>query len=269
MGVLNVTPDSFSDGGQHADVASAVRHGRALRAAGADIVDIGGESTRPGAARTPVDVEQGRVLPVVAALCAEGIAVSIDTVHASTAMAAVEEGASVINDVSGGLADERMLPLVAELEVPYVCMHWRAFSDRMDDHAVYDDVVLDVRNELAARLDACAAAGIELDRVVIDPGLGFAKTPEHNWALLRRLDELSTLGRPILLGASRKRFIGELLADSASGAPRPAAERDVATAALSALASLRGVWGVRVHDARASLDAIRAAHAWGPTATIT
>ncbi|MEM9517516.1 MAG: dihydropteroate synthase [Actinomycetota bacterium] len=262
MGVLNVTPDSFSDGGRYADETAAIDHGLALYQAGADIVDVGGESTRPGAARTPVDVERGRVLPVVAALARAGVPVSIDTVHASTATAAVESGALIVNDVSGGLADPQMLPAIAGLGSTYVCMHWRAFSDRMDDHAVYDDVVAEVRTELAGRLDACAATGIDLDRVVIDPGLGFAKTPEHNWALLRGLDALSSLGRPILIGASRKRFLGELLADGSSGTPRPADGRDVATATLSAMASLRGVWGVRVHDARASLDAISAAHAW-------
>ncbi len=268
MGVLNVTPDSFSDGGRYEDESAAVGHGLSLAAGGADIVDVGGESTRPGAARTPADVEQERVLAVVVALVSAGVPVSIDTVNASTAAMAVDAGALIVNDVSGGRADPQMLPTVAELGCTYVCMHWRAFSDRMDDHAVYDDVVVEVRNELAARLDACVAAGIDLDRVIVDPGLGFAKTPEHNWALLRGLDELSALGRPILLGASRKRFLGELLADASSFEPRPAAERDVATATLSAMASLRGVWAVRVHDAQASLDAIRTAHSWEQRSTL-
>ena len=262
VGVLNVTPDSFSDGGRYDDVESAIAHGRALYAGGADVVDVGGESTRPGAARTAPEIERERVMPVVGALAEAGVPVSVDTINASTAAAAVGAGAVIVNDVSGGLGDPGMLDTVAALGTTYVCMHWRAYSDQMDDHAVYDDVIGEVRDELAARLDACVAAGIDLERVVIDPGLGFAKTPAHNWMLLGGLDELATLGRPILVGASRKRFLGELLADSGTGAQRAPSGRDVATSTLSALASLRGVWAVRVHDVVATHDAIRAAHAW-------
>jgi dihydropteroate synthase len=260
MGVLNVTPDSFSDGGRWLDRDHAVAHGVAMRDAGADLVDVGGESTRPGAGRVDAEVETARVLPVVRELVAEGVRVSIDTTRAAVAEAAVEAGAAVVNDVSGGLADPAMAPAVAVARVPWILMHWRGHSDRMSRLATYDDVVREVRAELVARVDAAVRAGVEPAALVLDPGLGFAKTGAHNWALLRRLDALTELGFPVLVGASRKRFLGDLLADD--GVPRPTGGRDGATAAVSALAAQAGAWGVRVHDVAGSLDAVRVAAAW-------
>ena len=260
MGVLNVTPDSFSDGGRHLDRADAVAHGVALRAAGADLVDVGGESTRPGAQRVDAAEERRRVLPVVRELVAERVPVSIDTTRAEVADAALEAGATVVNDVSGGLADDRMAAVVASARVPWVLMHWRGPSARMTELAGYEDVIGEVRAELVARVDAAVLAGVDPDRIVLDPGLGFAKTAAHNWALLRRLDVLVELGFPVLVGASRKRFLGELLADAA-GRPRPPDGREVATAVLSAVAARAGAWGVRVHDVAASMDAVAVATA--------
>jgi dihydropteroate synthase len=248
MGVLNVTPDSFSDGGDHATVDAAVAYGVQLAADGADLVDVGGESTRPGAHRVPEQVEHDRVVPVVAALAQEGVRCSVDTTRPAVAAAAVAAGAVLVNDVSGGLADPAMLPSVADLGVPFVAMHWRGPSDTMRDRAVYDDVVREVCAELEERLEACAKAGIA--EVLVDPGLGFAKRAEHNWALLRALPQLQALG-PVLLGASRKRFLGELLDG------REPKGRDAATTALTVLAAQAGCWGVRVHDARGSADAVR------------
>jgi len=255
MGVVNVTPDSFSDGGAFADSDSAIAHGLALAAAGADIVDVGGESTRPGAERVSAEEERHRVEPVVAALSRAGVAVSIDTMRASTASAALEAGAVLVNDVSGGRADPDLPKLVADARVPYVVMHWRAHSAQMQQHADYDDVVRDVCDELRERVDDVVAAGVDPANVIVDPGLGFAKTPEHNWALLARLGDVLALGRPVLVGASRKSFLGALLADDAG--PRPTAGRDDATAALTVVAALAGAWGVRVHDVRANADAVR------------
>jgi dihydropteroate synthase len=260
MAVLNVTPDSFSDGGRFVEVHAAVAHARAQVDAGADIVDVGGESTRPGAARIPLAEELDRVLPVVRRLADDGIVVSVDTMRAEVARAAVGVGARIVNDVSGGLADPQMHEFLTECDVPYVAMHWRGHSTEMDALARYGDVVADVRAELGGRLAALASAGVDLDRVVLDPGLGFAKTAAHNWALLRRLPELLELGRPVLIGASRKRFLGELLADG--GGPRPVDDRDAATDAVTALASFAGAWAVRVHDVRGSRDAIAVARAW-------
>nr|WP_147256956.1 dihydropteroate synthase [Pseudonocardia hierapolitana] len=265
MGILNVTPDSFSDGGRWLDREQAVAHGVAMRDAGADLVDVGGESTRPGAPRVEPQTELARVLPVVRELVAEGVRVSIDTTRATVAEAAVEAGAAVVNDVSGGLADPTMGKAVASARVPWILMHWRGHSDRMNTLAHYGDVVADVRDELSARVDAAVAAGVEPTRLVLDPGLGFAKTAAHNWALLRRMDVLVELGFPVLVGASRKRFLGTLLADE-QDVPRPTAGRDVATAAVSALAAHRGAWGVRVHDVVGTLDAVRVAAAWDGTA---
>jgi dihydropteroate synthase len=245
MGIVNVTPDSFSDAHLH----DAVEHGRRLLADGADLVDVGGESTRPGAQRVPCEVELERVLPVVRALASEGAVVSVDTTRAAVAHAAVEAGAVMVNDVSGGLADDDMLRVVAGLGVPYVAMHWRGPSADMQTRATYDDVVADVCAELASRRDAAAAAGVT--DVVLDPGLGFAKNADHNWALLRSLSSLQALERPLLVGASRKAFLGALL----NG--RPAPERDAATAAVTVLAARAGVWGVRVHDVALSADAVR------------
>ncbi|HEY5186644.1 MAG TPA: dihydropteroate synthase [Actinomycetes bacterium] len=259
MGVLNVTPDSFSDGGRFLDPDAGIARGLALRDAGADLVDVGGESTRPGASRVPVEEELHRVLPVVTALAAEGVPVSIDTMRAEVAEQALAAGAVVVNDVSGGLADPSVLRVVAQARVPYVVMHWRGPSTVMDDLARYGDVVHDVRVELARRLDGAMAAGVDPAYVVLDPGLGFAKDARHNWALLAHLDQLGVLGRPLLVGASRKRFLGSLLGGSA--APPPP-ERDPATAAVSALAAGAGVWCVRVHEPAASRDAVLVAAAW-------
>ena len=257
MGILNVTPDSFSDGGEFLDLEAAVAHGRELFAGGADLVDVGGESTRPGAQRATADTELARVVPVIERLAAAGMAVSVDTMRAEVAIAAVGAGAVLVNDVSGGLADPAMLPAVAALDVDYVAMHWRGHSDRMADLADYADVVAEVRAELAVRLAAALAAGVDLHRVILDPGLGFAKTAEHNWTLLRGLPQLAELGRPLLVGASRKRFLGELLAGPEG--PRPIRERDDAGVALTALLASSGVWGVRTHIVRPQRDAIAVA----------
>jgi dihydropteroate synthase len=253
MGVLNVTPDSFSDGGRWLDRDAAIERGLALVAAGADIVDVGGESTRPGADRIPEPEELRRVLDVVAALAGAGVAVSIDTMRASVASRTVEAGAVLVNDVTGGLGDDEMLDTVAELGVPYVVMHWRGPSAVMDELARYDDVVGEVVAEVAVRVDAAVSAGVPAERIVVDPGIGFAKTAAHNWALLHRLDALQSLGRPVLIGASRKRFLGTLVGSD---------DRDDATAAVSALAAAAGVWGVRVHEPAANLAAVKVGTAW-------
>lgn len=261
MGVLNVTPDSFSDGGRWLDPAIAVAHGTRMHRDGADIIDVGGESTRPGAQRISVDEELRRVIPVVAGLVAAGVPVSIDTMRPDVAQAALDAGACMVNDVSGGRADEGMLPWLRTVEVPYVAMHWRGPSDVMASLAVYDDVVAEVIAELQQRLDALDAAGVSLDRVILDPGIGFAKEADHNWMLLRELSSLQQLGHPVLVGASRKRFLGSLLADE-KGQPRPVEQRDYATDAITALAAGAGVWGVRVHDVRGGRDAVAVAAAW-------
>jgi dihydropteroate synthase len=254
MGVVNVTPDSFSDGFPSTDLA--VRQGLSLLNDGADLLDVGGESTRPGAERVPEREELARVLPVVQGLAAAGAVVSVDTTRAAVAAAALDAGAQLVNDVSGGLADPAMLPLVAERQVPYVAMHWRGHSADMQSRARYDDVVGEVAAELTQRRDAAVAAGVDPSRLVLDPGLGFAKLPAHSWALLADLPALAALGHPLLVGASRKGFLGELLASS-DGTPRPTAERDDATAAVTVLAAQAGAWAVRVHDVRASADAVR------------
>lgn len=261
MGVVNVTPDSFSDGGSWFAPGDAVRHGLDLLAEGADLVDVGGESTRPGAGRVPEDEELRRVLPVVRALASEGAQVSIDTMRASVAAAALEAGAVMVNDVSGGVADPAMPALVAASGAPYVVMHWRGHSDTMQALAHYDDVVAQVRAALSERLGALVDAGVDATQVVLDAGLGFAKDADHNWALLAHLDALVSLGRPVLVGASRKRFLGSLLAGP-DGVPVEPAHRDGASAAVTALAAAAGAWGVRVHDVRPSADAARVAAAW-------
>lgn len=262
MGVVNVTDDSFSDGGLFLDRDRAVAHGLALAADGAAIVDVGGESTRPGATRIDPQVETARVVPVIKELAGQGLTVSIDTMHAAVARAALENGAQIVNDVSGGRADPAMAPLLADAKVPWVLMHWRSVgADRPHDAPAYGDVVAEVRDELMASVDAAVAAGVDPVNVIIDPGLGFAKTAEHNWALLRALPEFVATGVPVLVGASRKRFLGSLLADS-DGEPRPPDGREIATAVISALAGLHGAWGVRVHDVRASVDAVKVLEAW-------
>ncbi len=261
MGVVNVTPDSFSDGGEHATTDAAIAHGLLLRAQGADLLDIGGESTRPGATRPLVAEERGRVVPVIRALAAEGVAVSVDTMRHEVAEAALEAGAVLVNDVSGGLADPQVLDVVADHGAAYVVMHWRAHSAVMQQLASYDDVLAEVRDELAQRLETAAAAGVDPARLVIDPGLGSAKTAEHNWELIRGLPELEALGVPILVGSSRKSFLGSLLAGP-DGTPRPVHDREAANVALTTIAAIQGVWAVRVHEVPGSLDAIRVVNRW-------
>ena len=256
-GIVNVTPDSFSDGGRFVEVDAAVAHGVRLVAEGADVVDVGGESTRPGAEPVTQKLERDRVVPVVAALAAEGIRVSIDTMNAATAAAAVDAGAIIVNDVSGGLHDSDMAALVAELDVEFVAMHWRGPSDQWDAVSTYRWAPHDVRDELRTRLDALLGAGIAPRRLWVDPGLGFAKHPEHNWQLLAHLAELEVLGARVLIGASRKRFLGALLPDDA-----PVNERDLPTAVLGALAALAGVDALRVHDVRSSVRALDVVEAW-------
>jgi dihydropteroate synthase len=258
MGVVNVTPDSFSDGGRWFEPEAAIAHGIRLLEEGADVLDIGGESTRPGAQRVPIEEELRRVIPVIRELAAGDAVVSVDSMRAEVADAALAAGAALVNDVSGGLADPAMAGLVAEAGVPYVAMHWRAPSAEMESRAVYADVVADVRAELGTRLEQLAEAGVDPHQVVLDPGLGFAKNAGHNWALLADLDALHQLGRPLMLGASRKRFLGSLLAGP-DGEPAPVEARDAASAAISTVAALAGVWCVRVHDVRPSVDAVRVA----------
>jgi len=255
MGVLNVTPDSFSDGGRYADREAAVAAGVAMAADGAGLVDVGGESTRPGAERVDAATETARVAPVVRALADAGVAVSIDTTRAAVAEAALAAGARVVNDVSGGLADPAMAGVVAGAGCPWVLMHWRGHSRDMQRLATYRDVVAEVRDELAARVDAAVSAGVGADRLVLDPGLGFAKTAAHSWALLAHLDALVALGLPVLVGASRKSFLGSVLAGP-DRVPRPVDGREAATVATSVLAAQAGAWGVRVHDVRQSADAL-------------
>ena len=265
MGVLNVTPDSFSDGGEYTSVESALDHARLLIMGGANIIDIGGESTRPGAARVSPEIELARVIPVIEAIVEElqkndrrDVLISIDTMNASTALASVAAGASIINDVSGGLADEKMFGLAAASGAKIIISHWRGFSDEMQNNAQYIDVAREVAIELQARVDAAIAAGVKRSKIIIDPGLGFAKDMQQNWQLVARLDELEKLDLPILVGASRKRFI--------AGALEPGLEpevteisnnrRDLATAVLTALLLQRKIWGVRVHNVIATSDAI-------------
>jgi dihydropteroate synthase len=262
MGVVNVTDDSFSDGGLFLDRDRAVEHAMALAADGAAIIDVGGESTRPGATRIDGSVESARVLPVIKELAGQGLTVSIDTMHADVAAAALENGAQIVNDVSGGRADPEMARVVAHAGVPWVLMHWRSISaQRPHEVPPYDDVVAQVRTELLSAADAAVKAGVDAANLIIDPGLGFAKTAEHNWALLRALSEFVDTGIPVLVGASRKRFLGALLAD-VDGEPRPPDGREIATAVVSALAAQQGVWGVRVHDVRASVDALKVVETW-------
>jgi dihydropteroate synthase len=254
VGVLNVTPDSFSDGGRYTSLDEAVAHGVEMAEQGADLVDVGGESTRPGAARVDPDEECRRVLPVIRELAAAGVPLSIDTYRASVAAAALAAGVSVVNDVSGGLADEGMAAVVRDAGCPWILMHWRGHSDRMQELARYDDVVKDVRRELLDRVDAAVSAGIDDSRLIIDPGLGFAKTGAHNWALLAALDTFVDTGLPVLVASSRKSFLGRLLA-APDGTVRPVDQREDATTALTAYCALRGAWGVRVHEVRPSVDA--------------
>jgi dihydropteroate synthase len=264
MGVVNVTPDSFSDGGKWYGADAAIRHGLELVRLGADIVDVGGESTRPGAQRVPEEEELRRVLPVVTELVRAGVVVSVDTMRASVAEAALEEGVSLVNDVSGGLADPYMPRLVAKAAVPYVVMHWRGYSHDMNTRAVYTDVVREVHDELSQRIEAVADEGVDPSLIVLDPGLGFSKLADHNWQLLAHLDAISRIGGrefPVLVGASRKRFLGRLLAGP-DGAPRPFVESDDASVAVATLAAAAGAWCVRVHNVPPSADAVRVAAAF-------
>ena len=270
MGVVNVTPDSFSDGGQWYDAGAAIKHGAELAAQGADIIDVGGESTRPGAQRVPADEELRRVIPVIAALVQRGLVVSVDTMRAQVAEAALDAGAALVNDVSGGLADPYMPRLVAQASAPYVVMHWRGHSHDMNSRAVYADVVREVHQELAKRIDAVTAEGVDPALIVVDLGLGFSKAPDsagpqaHNWQLLAHLREIACIGGhefPVLVGASRKRHLGKLLA-APDGTPRPFTETDDASAAVTALAAAAGAWCVRVHKVPANSDAVRVAAAW-------
>lgn len=261
MGVVNVTPDSFSDGGLWFDSAAAIKHGIDLVATGADIVDVGGESTRPGAPRVDEDEELRRVLPVVRGLAAEGVLVSVDTMRATVAERAVAAGARLVNDVSGGQADPAMVPAVAATGVPFVVMHWRGQSIDMNNRAVYEDTVTEVVDELRRSLDRAVAGGIDFERIIADPGLGFAKAAPHDLVLLNSLARLrAELGRPLLVAASRKRFLGRVLAGP-DGSPPPARERDAATAAVSAIVAREGAWAVRVHEVRPTADAVRVASA--------
>ena len=255
MGVLNVTPDSFSDGGLYDHTAAVVAHGRLMWESGADYVDVGGESTRPGAERIEPDEELRRVVPVVERLAAAGVAVSIDTTRAAVAEAAVVAGAVLVNDVSGGLADPAMAAVVAAAGVPWVLTHSRGTSRDMYSAASYGDVVADVTAELLMRVDDAVDAGVAPARLILDPGLGFAKLADHNWTLLARLDELVDLGFPLLVGSSRKRFLTATLAGGrAEGTAR---QRDAATLCTTVHAAQAGAWGVRVHDVAASADAVR------------
>ncbi|MGN7797671.1 dihydropteroate synthase [Leifsonia sp. 22587] len=256
MGVLNVTPDSFSDGGLWLEPDAAIEHGLDLVAQGADLVDVGGESTRPGAVRVDPVEEQNRVVPVIRELASRGVLVSVDTLNASTARAAVEAGAAIINDVSGGLGDAGMPDAVIETGAQYVVMHWRGRLDAADSRAVYRNTVAEVRSELSARVTDLLERGVDPAKLILDPGLGFSKNATHNWQVLAGLHEIETLGYPVLIGASRKRFLAALLPEGA-----PAEDRDAPTAVISALAAQAGAWAVRVHDVpstRIALDVVRA-----------
>jgi dihydropteroate synthase len=261
MGVVNVTPDSFSDGGRFLDPELAVKHGRQLVAEGADLVDVGGESTRPGAERPSAREELDRVLPVIGTLASEGVLVSVDTMRAEVAEAAVGAGAVLVNDVSGGLADERMLPTVARLGAAYILMHWRSHSQEMHQHTQYDDVVADVMHELRGQLEAATRAGVDPARIAVDPGIGFSKTADQNWDVLAGTEQLHGLGHPVLVAASRKRFLGVLLSGP-DGALRPAHLREDATTATSALAAAAGAWCIRTHSVRGTADAVAVAARW-------
>lgn len=256
MGVINVTPDSFSDGGLWLDPDTAIAHGLDLVANGADLVDVGGESTRPGAIRIDADEELHRVIPVVRGLAAEGVAVSVDTMRAEVAERAVEAGAALINDVSGGRADPRMMDVAVTTDAPIVLMHWRGHSDRMQNLTTYDDIVRDVIRELSEQIGVALAAGVPESHIVIDPGIGFSKTADQNWVVLANLPAFATLGFPLVVAASRKRFLGELLA-APDGELRPTDDREAATVAISTMAAEAGAWAVRVHEPRASADAVR------------
>ena len=247
MGILNVTPDSFADGGLHYDTEIAIARGVEMIDEGVDIIDVGGESTRPGADRVSEEEEQARVLPVIRALSESKVAISIDTMRASTARLAVAAGASIVNDVSGGAADPDMFATVADLGCKYTLMHWRGHSKDMNSKAIYGDVVADVIEEVTMQLDKALAAGVKRENIILDPGLGFAKDPEHNWEILNRIDELTALGYPVLIGHSRKRFLG---GDNPDG-------REDATVAVTQSLVGKGIWAVRVHGVKANVEVVK------------
>jgi dihydropteroate synthase len=254
VGVLNVTPDSFSDGGLFNNTKEAIEHAQELIAQGADLIDVGGESTRPGATRIETLEEQKRVIPVIEELTNLGIITSVDTMRSQTAQVAVKAGAQIVNDVSGGLADENMHKTVATLDLPYVLMHWRGHSTVMDDMAKYSDVVTEVLKEIDTQVQKAIKSGVQKNKIVIDPGLGFAKNPEHNWEILKKFEQLHSLGLPIYVGASRKRFLAEFAYPQGSTDPK---DRDLATSAISSYVSLNGAWAVRVHDVAGSVAAVK------------
>lgn len=257
MGILNVTPDSFADGGRHFTFADAIARAEVMIEEGVDIIDVGGESTRPGASRVDEDEELKRVIPVIEEVAKLGVAVSVDTMRSKVAKEAIKVGAKYINDVSGGLADPKMSSVVASNgQIQYIAMHWRGHSEKMAELATYKDVVSDVRRELATRTEVLVTEGVDPDQIIIDPGLGFAKEPEDNWALLQGLDRIALLGFPLLIGASRKRFLGELLGGV------PADDREFATIAVTAILAREGVWGVRTHSVKAHKDAIKVVERW-------
>jgi dihydropteroate synthase len=247
MGILNVTPDSFADGGRHFTFEHAVQRGLQMIEEGVDIIDIGGESTRPGAERVSAEEEQRRVIPVIKALAGNGVDISVDTMRASTAKLAVEAGATIVNDVSGGAADDEMFSTIAQLGCSYTLMHWRGHSKEMNSRAQYGDVVEDVINEVTIQLDKALAAGISREKIILDPGLGFAKDPEHNWEILNRIDEFTALGYPVLIGHSRKRFIGGDTPD----------EREAGTLAISESLVGKGIWAVRVHSVAPHVELVK------------
>ena len=247
MGILNVTPDSFADGGEYLDSESAITYGLHMVEDGADIIDIGGESTRPGADRVPAGEEQARVIPVIRALAESSVEISADTMRASTAKLAVEAGATIINDVSGGAADSQMFATIADLGCKYILMHWRGHSKDMNSKAIYADVVTEVIAELNSQLVKALEAGIKREKIILDPGIGFAKDAEHNWEILRRIDEFAALSYPILIGHSRKRFLGGDTPD----------EREVATVGVTRSLVGKGIWGVRVHGVKENVEAVR------------
>ncbi len=256
MGILNITPDSFADGGRYSDLHSAINRGQEMIDEGVAIIDIGGESTRPGAARISVEVERGRVMPALTELVKRGAVISIDTTRASIAREAIKVGALYINDVSGGLADKNMAEVVSQNpKIQYVVMHWRAHSHEMEKFAEYKDVVREVKDELSRRVDDLIASGVNTEQIIIDPGLGFSKTPEQNWEILRNVDRFALLGFPILIGASRKRFLGEL-----TGSSNPD-DREAASIALTTLLAKARIWGVRTHSVKPHIDAINAVEA--------
>ena len=261
MGVINVTPDSFSDGGESLVTESAVLRGIQMIRDGVDIIDIGGESTRPGAPRISPEEEKARVLPVLRALSDYDTVLSIDTMRAEVAEEAIAAGASIVNDVSGGLADADMPRLIADVRVPYVVMHWRGFSDSMQKLAIYEATAKEIRHELADRVEKLTKAGVDIDQIILDPGLGFAKEPDHNWDVLQEIESFEKLKRPLLVGASRKRFLGALLNDGERD--RDVKGREAATVAVTTMLAERKVWGVRVHNVRDSRDAIEVVTRWG------